>query len=325
MSVRDELLKIFENGRGEYFSGEELAAQLHVSRTAVWKAVRTLEGEGYQFDAVSGRGYSLSKTSDVISRNGIEKYLGKNAGQLDISVYKVVTSTNTVLKELAAEGAAEGKVIVASGQTAGRGRMARRFVSPSGTGLYLSILLRPEINADEALFITTAAAVAVARTVEEVSEKKAGIKWVNDVFMDGRKICGILTEASFDMESGRLEYAICGIGVNIVPPEGGFPEEIKDIAGAVFDKPPSGDVKNRIAAGIIEKFMEYYKCLPEHAFFEEYKRRSVTVGERITVLGRGEPRKATAIAIDKNCRLVVRYEDGCEEALNSGEVSIRKS
>ena len=138
MSIRDELLKIFENGRGEYFSGEELAAQLHVSRTAVWKAVRTLEGEGYQFDAVSGRGYSLSKTSDVISRNGIEKYLGKNAGQLDISVYKVVTSTNTVLKELAAEGAAEGKVIVASGQTAGRGRMARRFVSPSGTGLYLS-------------------------------------------------------------------------------------------------------------------------------------------------------------------------------------------
>ncbi len=325
MSVREEVLKIFENGRGEFYSGEELASRLNVSRTAVWKAVRQLESEGYEFDAVSGRGYSLRMTNDVLSQSGIEKYLGKNADQFDISVYKTVTSTNTVLKEMAASGAAEGRVIVAAGQTAGKGRMSRRFVSPSGTGLYLSILLRPAINADEALFITTAAAVAVARTVEEVSGKSAGIKWVNDVFMDGRKICGILTEASFDMESGRLEYAICGIGVNVTEPEGGFPEEIRDIAGAVFDEPPTGDVKNRIAAGIIEKFMEYYKCLPAHAFFEEYKNRSVTVGERITVLGRGEARKATAIAIDQSCRLVVRYEDGSEEALNSGEVSIRKS
>ncbi len=324
MSVREDILEIFEKERGNYLSGEELAVRLNVSRSAVWKAVKQLEEDGYEFDAVSGRGYSLRVSSDVVSKRGIEKFLGENAAKYDIIVYKTVTSTNTVLKEMAAAGAAEGTVVVASGQTAGKGRMSRRFHSPSGSGLYLSILLRPEMNADEALFITTAAAVAVARTVEEISGRSAGIKWVNDVFMDGRKVCGILTEASFDMESGGLEYAICGIGVNVVPPEGGFPDEIRDIAGAVFFTPPLCEVKNRIAAGIIEKFMAYYGNLASRPFFEEYRKRSVTVGESVTVLGRGEPRKAFALAIDDECRLVVRYEDGREEALSSGEVSVRR-
>ena len=179
------------------------------------------------------------------------------------------------------------------------------------------------MNARETLFITTAAAVAVARTVEELSGRKAGVKWVNDVFIDGRKICGILTEASFDMESGGLEYAVCGIGVNICQPIGGFPDEIKDIAGAVFDDPPGGDVKNRMAAGIIEKLMQYYDSFPEHVFFEEYVKRSIVLGKRITVSGRNEPREALALAIDPNCNLKVRYDDGTEEALHSGEVSIR--
>ena len=120
-----------------------------------------------------------------------------------------------------------------------------------------------------------------------------------------------------------MEYAVCGIGVNICPPEGGFPEEIKDIAGGVFDAPSAGDVKNRIAAGIIEKFMEYYANLPEHSFFEEYVRRSVIVGKEIVVLGKDKPRKATALSINQNCNLTVRYDDGTEETLSSGEVSIK--
>lgn len=324
MSVKEEILRIFENDPESYYSGQQLAARLGVSRSAVWKAVRQLEAEGYVFSAVSGRGYSLSRSSDVISERGIKKHLGESAGAYDIKVYPTVTSTNTLLKEMAANGAPEGTVIIAAEQTAGKGRMSRRFHSPSGTGLYLSILLRPRMKADEALFITTAAAVAVAQTVEEVSGRHAGIKWVNDVFIDGRKICGILTEASFDMESGGLEYAVCGIGVNIVPPEGGFPDEIKDIAGAVFDQAPPCDVKNRIAAGIVERFMGFYHSMPAHTFFEEYVKRSVTVGGTVTVYGRGEPRRAEALAIDRECRLVVRYADGGEEALNSGEVSVRK-
>ena len=325
MGVREDILKIFESGRGEYFSGELLAERLGVSRAAVWKAVKQLQEEGYHFDAVSGKGYSLRLESDVISAEGIRKILGESADRFRISTFKTVTSTNTLLKEMAAEGAAEGTVVIAAEQTAGKGRMSRRFVSPAGTGLYISLLLRPALNARESLFITTAAAVAVARTVEEVSGRRAGIKWVNDVYMDGKKICGILTEASFDMESGGLEYAVCGIGVNIFPPQGGFPEEIRHIAGAIFTEPSQGDVKNRIAAGILRKFMAYYDAFPAHAFFEEYVERSIVTGQRITVLGRGEPREALALAIDGNCNLLVRYDDGREEALHSGEVSIRSN
>lgn len=324
MAVKDEILKIFEQNKGVFYSGEELASVLGVSRNAVWKAVRQLEADGYKFDAISGKGYRLTEDSDVLSEFGIRKYLGSYGDKFNLKIYKTISSTNTVLKEMAAEGAPEGTILIASEQTAGRGRMNRKFYSPTGTGLYMSILLRPRMNAEEALFITTAAAVAAARVIEEISGEKAGIKWVNDIFINEKKVCGILTEASFDMESGRIEYAIPGIGINITPPHGGFPDEIKDVATAVFDgvvSPP--DVKNRIAAGIIKYFTEYYENLPQHVFFDEYVRRSVVVGRDITVIGRGEPRPAKALAIDTNCNLRVRYDDGTEDILSSGEVSIK--
>ena len=305
MTVKEQILEIFERDRGTVYSGGELALRLGVSRNAVWKAVRQLEAEGWQFDAASGRGYCLREDSDVLSVQGITRCLGSAADGLDIRVYRSITSTNTVLKEMAAEGAPEGTVLVAAEQTAGRGRMNRQFYSPSGTGLYLSVLLRPRMKAQEALFLTTAAAVAVARTVEEVAGRETGIKWVSDVFLDGRKSCGI--------------------GVNVTPPEGGFPDAIKDIAGAVFtDAAPPTDAKNRIAAGIVAHFMEYYRDLSRRPFFDEYVRRSVVVGKDVLVLGKDEPRKARALAIDESCNLRVRYEDGSEGLLSSGEVSIRQ-
>ena len=316
MTVREHILEIFESSKGEFLSGGELAARLGVSRNAVWKAVKQLEAEGYVFDSVSGRGYRLHEESDVLSEQGIRQYLGAAGNWPDLRVYKTITSTNTVLKELAAEGAPEFTVLVAAEQTAGRGRMNRPFYSPTATGLYLSILLRPRM--------TTAAAVAVARVVEEVSGRQAGIKWVNDVFVDGKKVCGILTEAAFDMESGALEYAIAGIGVNISDPAGGFPDEIKDIAASVFGtQPPPADARNKIAAGILRYFTEYYKNLPAHTFFADYVSRSVVVGQDIFVLGKGDPRPAKALAIDQNCNLRVRYADGQEKVLSSGEISVR--
>lgn len=324
MAVKYEILKIFEKGKGVFYSGEELASVLGVSRNAVWKAVRQLEADGYKFDAVSGKGYRLSADSDVLSEWGIKKYLGDCADKFNLKIYKTISSTNTVLKEMATDGAPEGTILIASEQTAGRGRMNRKFYSPTGTGLYMSILLRPRLNAEESLFITTAAAVATARAIEEISGQTAGIKWVNDIFLNEKKVCGILTEASFDMESGGLEYAISGIGINITPPSEGFPDEIKDVATAVFDGvTPPQDAKNRIAAGIIKYFTEYYENLPKHAFLNEYVRRSIVVGRDITVIGRGEPRPAKALEIDDNCNLRVRYEDGTEDTLSSGEVSIK--
>ena len=324
MTVKEQILEYFETHRGQYLSGGELAAALGVSRSAVWKAVRQLESEGFRFAKVTGKGYCLCEDSDGLTEQSVRRCLGEAGGGLDIRVLASVTSTNTLLKEMAASGAPEGTVLVACRQTAGRGRMERAFFSPSDTGLYLSLLLRPQIRAQEALFITTAAAVAVAQTVEELAGKPAGIKWVNDVFMNGRKVCGILTEASLDMESGSLEYAVCGIGVNLRPPEGGFPEAIQDVAGAVFPDgklPP--DARSRLAAGILRRLISFYRALPAHPFFEEYVRRSVVVGQDILVLRGGEGLPARALAIDGDAGLHVRYGDGREEVLTSGEVSIR--
>lgn len=324
MSIKESVLEQFEAHREEYLSGEQIAAALGVSRSAVWKAVRSLQTEGYLFDGVSGKGYRLREGGDVLSAQAIRRYLGDAAEGLNLLVRRTVTSTNTLLKEMAAEGAPAFTVLAAEEQTAGRGRMNRSFYSPAATGLYLSILLRPSMKAEDALFITTAAAVAVARAIEKVSGKTAGIKWVNDVFVDGKKVCGILTEGSLSMESGRLECAICGIGVNLCDPPEGFPEDIRHAAGSLFGhEAPPAEVRSRLAAEILREFLAFYAAWETQPFLDEYIRRSVVVGRDVTVLGRGEPRTATVLAIDRRCRLCVRYADGTEEALSSGEISVR--
>jgi len=324
MAVRQKILEAFEAGKGRYISGEELAAGLSVSRAAVWKAVKSLQDEGYAITAAPNRGYCLSSDTDILSAQSISRHLQEKAARFRIDVRRTVGSTNNLLKELARQGAQEGTVVVAKEQTGGRGRMNRSFYSPSDTGIYMSMLLRPKLSAEEALFITTSAAVAVAQAVEALSGREAKIKWVNDVCCDGRKICGILTEASFDIESGNLEYAVLGIGINVTAPPGGFPDDIKDIAAAVFeDDCRVADVKSRLAAEVLKRFWNYYAGLKERAFLDEYRRRSLVTGREILILGSGAARKARALGIDDRCRLKVRFEDGTRELLASGEVAIK--
>ena len=322
MSVKKELLALLEANRGTYLSGEEMGTRLSVSRTAIWKAIKALEAEGYSITAVPSRGYCLSADTDILSEEGISRYLESSTEQFQIRVLKSCTSTMTLLREDAAQGAPEGLVIAAESQTAGRGRLGRSFHSPEGTGVYMAILLRPQLPADQAVLITTAAAAAVSEALEALSGKSAGIKWVNDIFIGGKKVCGILTEAAFDMEGGGLEYAVLGIGVNVVPPQDGFPEELQDIAGAVFDQ-PEGDLRNRIAAEILNRFMPYYRNLLEKDFLESYRSRSVAVGKEVLILRRGEEIPAVALGIDDQCRLMVRYADGREDCLSTGEISLR--
>ena len=321
MAVKDELIRLFEHNRGKYLSGAEIAAELGCTRGAVWKAVKGLQSEGYSIDAVTNRGYCL-EAADVLSAAGIEKYLTADCGA-ELTVYKETDSTNIRLRELAAAGAKEGTVVAAGMQTKGRGRMGRSFFSPSDTGLYLSILLRPEMTAADAVRITTAAAVAVAEAAEEVGGRDVGIKWVNDVYLDGRKICGILTEASFSLESGGVDYAVCGIGINVYEPEGGFPEEIRDIAGAVLDT-PAEDARNRMAGLVISKFMRYYRELAEDTFLDGYRKRLIWRGEKINLIHGNDKVPARLIDVDERCRLLVEHEDGSRESVSSGEISIRR-
>lgn len=234
-------------------------------------------------------------------------------------------STNDDAKALAAHGAAQYTVIQAEYQTGGKGRLGRSFYSPRGTGLYFSILLRPEaLPIEDTLFITTAAAAAVADAVESVCGKVCGIKWVNDLFMEGRKICGILTEAAFRPDLKGLSYAVLGIGVNIAPPEGGFPEDLQHIANTIYDDPAAlpADLRERLLAAILDRFYEYYIQFPKKAFLEPYRSRSILTGKDVTVHRGSSQYPAHVVGIDDRCRLILEH-DGQQTLLDSGEVSIR--
>jgi BirA family biotin operon repressor/biotin-[acetyl-CoA-carboxylase] ligase len=236
-------------------------------------------------------------------------------------MYKSLTSTNDVLKTMAEDGAPEWTVVIAEEQTAGKGRMGRSFYSPGGTGIYLSILLRPKFPAQQALLITTAAAVAVARALEECGSSDVKIKWVNDVFSCGKKVSGILTEGSFDFETGLLNYAVLGIGINVATPEGGFPESISGVAGAAF----SGDdvMRSRIIAKVIDNFNYYYQNIIDKPHLDGYRSRSLLTGRQVTVPAQNGSRQAQVLEVDDDFRLVVRYDDGSVEELSSGEVSVK--
>lgn len=252
----------------------------------------------------------------------IDKYL-KTSG-LHVESYDSVDSTNTILRTRAEDGAPEGTVIIAGSQTAGRGRMGRSFYSPDGTGLYMSLLLRPELPTQESLLITTCAAVAVAESIEHEMDKPAQIKWVNDVFVDGGKVCGILTEAVADPDTGRLRYAVLGIGVNITAPEEGFPEELRGVASALLPFGDSGELRERLAAGILDSFMGYYKNLTDKSFLEAYRSRSMIDGREVWLISRdGSRRSARVLGIDDNFQLMVDSGNNGVEKVIFDEISIK--
>lgn len=322
MGTKEKLLSLLETRKGEYLSGEEIAQQLEVSRTAVWKAVKTLQSAGYEIVAVQNKGYCLSATSDILSEQGIRKFLDPQWSIIP-EVLPTATSTNALLREKANGGAPEGYAVLANAQTNGRGRLGRQFYSPADTGIYLSLLLRPVgYSPDQAIKVTTMAAVAASKAIEEISGKKAKIKWVNDIYMDGRKVCGILTEGAFGLEIGSLEYIVLGVGINAYEPQNGFPEDIVGIAGAVFEK-AIDDGKNRLAAAFLNHFMECYQEENHSCYAQEYRNRSLVIGREVTVISGGMQRGATALDVDGDCRLIVRYKDGSIQALSSAEVSIR--
>ena len=241
-----------------------------------------------------------------------------------IRVLPATGSTNDDLKALAKNGAPAGTVLVTDKQTAGKGRLGRSFFSPE-SGVYLSKLYRPQGKIYDALQYTTAAAVAVCRAVEAVSSRKAEIKWVNDVYVDGRKVCGILTEGSVTGQG--LEWAVVGIGTNITPPEGGFPAEIADRAGALFEsgKAPDG-ISEEYAAALMTELDNCLSSEDENvrrAVMEEYRRRSFIIGREITVVTAAGEYRCKAVGITDDAGLVTELPDGSRRVLHTGEVSIR--
>ena len=322
MTTKEKLLEWLDGNKGVYFSGEEIAKKLSISRAAVWKAVKSLQNEGYAIDAVTNKGYCLSEKTDILSAQGIQKYFHPTIPKMDISVLSSVSSTNAAVREKVNQGAKEGLILLANAQTSGRGRFGRSFFSPEDTGIYMSLLLRPKsYTAEQAVGITTMAAVAVCEAIEAVSTERAEIKWVNDIFVRGKKVCGILTEASFDLENGMVEYSVLGVGINVYPPESGFPHEMETIAGSIFHT-RQNDAKNRLVAEFINHFYAYYTAQDRSEYVARYRARSLVIGKQVKLISANESKQALVLGIDDRCRLLVRDADGKEACYASGEISI---
>lgn len=256
-----------------------------------------------------------------LNENLIQSKLDKNL--FNFIIEKELPSTNTKLKELAEKGAPEYTVLISDFQTNGKGRLGRSFFSPEGTGIYMSILLRPDKTPEASLLLTTCAAVCCAKAIEKHSGKKVEIKWVNDIYTDNRKVCGILTESSVDCVSGKLRYAIVGIGINVFSPSEGFPEDISTKAGYLFDAESGKEnMRSDIIASTLNNFIEFYPKLDKKDFLQEYRNRSLLKNRKIEVLHQDFSEKATAVGIDDEFRLIVKYPDGRKASLSSGDVSL---
>ena len=323
MTTKEKLLALLEDSKGTFFSGEEIARTLQVSRAAVWKAVNALREDGYTVDAATNKGYRLSPDSDILSPQGIRRFLKPEYRDLDLTVLPTAPSTNALVREKANQGRPEGCVIVACEQTDGRGRYGRQFFSPVDSGVYLSLLLRPTAySPQQATCLTAAAAAAMCQAIEAVTGQQPGIKWVNDIFLHGKKVCGILTEAAVGLETGTLNYMVLGAGVNLYPPAEGFPEEIQPIAGSVLER-SCPEAKNRLVGEFLNRFWDFYTHPECRTYLEDYRSRSLAIGQNVTVLSAGRAVSAYAYGIDDDFRLLVRYENGDTEALSYGEIRIQ--
>lgn len=324
-NLKENIISILESNKGLFISGEKLANDLNVSRAAVWKVIKSLKNEGYDILSVSNKGYALSKETDILSSKIIKDNMPKYRDKFNFVIYKTVESTNIVARGMAMNGADSGTVVIAEEQTSGYGRNGKSFFSPYGTGIYMSIILnlKKEKKIFNSSFITTAAAMAVSKSIEEISNENTQIKWVNDVFINGKKVCGILTEGAFSFEDGKLDYAVIGIGINVNFPKNGFPEEINNIAVSINKMQNNKDIRNILIAKILERMYEYY--FNNAAFYDEYKKRSFLIGKKVSLNIDNEEHIVKVLDIDKTFALVAEFQDGKIDRIVSGSINHRVS
>lgn len=318
MKLKEQILDILIKNKGESISGQQLADHFHVSRAAVWKAIRVLKEEGHLITAGQNRGYTLLPNSDVLSIAAIAPLLHSPLHADLLTIVSECSGTNDCVRQLALKSAPSGTCFIADSQTNGKGRQGRIFYSPPG-GLYLSMLFRPTLSIQESTFLTIAAAVAVCRAVKKVCHVSLQIKWVNDLFLNGKKVGGILTEAAADLEGGTLEYAIVGIGLNLYFHQT-IPEEITNIAGAIYEHPPAKSLRCELAAALLNELYELEQA--PLSSLEEYRQLSFLPGKSIQIISGIRPGLAKAIAITDQGHLLVEYPDHTQMVLNSGEVHL---
>ncbi len=324
MSTKTNILSLLENNRGQSISGESIATQLGVSRNAVWKAVNELKKDGYQIKAVTNKGYCLLSDNDILSAEGILPFLSHKELANQIFLYDTLESTNKTGKEMAIERAEHGTVILTDSQTAGRGRYNRAFHSPAEHGIYMSLILRPaQLGFSTPTLVTSFAAVCVCEAIEAITDSKPKIKWVNDVFINEKKICGILTEAVTDFESGSIEWVVVGIGINFSTRSSDFPKELQPIVGSIFPSGNATTTRNHLIAEIINRMVLPNRKMDEKEMMKKYRQRLWMLGKEVMVYQVNESYKATAIDVDDIGQLIIRNESGKVLSLSSGEISVK--
>ena len=316
------ILELLRRQEG-FLSGEDIGRELSITRAAVWKGIKKLREEGYEIEAVTNRGYRLTNPETMYNKRELEQGLKTKTMGQTIYFYEETDTTNNRAREWALEGAPEGTLVVAEKQTAGRGRRGKVWESPLGTGIWMSLVLRPQIMPAEASVLTLLCGLATAEAIEAETGLSAGIKWPNDILINGKKAVGILTE--MDCEMSEVHFVIPGIGINVNTAS--FPPEIAEIATSLYLECGKTVSRRRLVHKVLERLEEHYETFLRTGSFaamlEDYRKHCITLGKEVHVLGR-EPFFAEALDITPEGELLVRWADnGKEEVVFSGEVSIR--
>ena len=320
--MKTEILTLLRES-GDYISGQELCNRFGVSRTAVWKVMKQLKEEGYIIEAVQNKGYRLKENPDVLSLSELKSRIHNEWAGNDIYYYEETGSTNIDAKRLAEEGAAHGAVVVADKQNAGRGRRGRTWQSPAGKDIYFTILLRPDFEPDKAAGLTLVMALSVAQAVEAVCELKAGIKWPNDVVVNGKKICGILTE--MNVETDYIQYVVIGVGINVNLDE--MPEEIEKMATSLLLESGKETARAGLLQEVLKRFEDnygkYLENLDLDKILKEYNDHLVNLDMQVKVLDPKGEYEGIARGINAFGELLVERTDGEIVKVYAGEVSVR--
>ncbi len=322
--MKGKILKLLKERRNEFVSGQKISEELGVSRAAIWKYINIIKEEGYEIEAISRKGYRIISSPDILTFEEIKdhlstQYIGKN-----IIHYDSIGSTNSKAKELAESGEEHGTVIIGEQQTMGRGRLGRNWISPKYKGIWMSIILRPNIVTENISLVTLIGAAAVQKAIMEMGIKTS-IKWPNDIVLNNRKVCGILTEMSGEID--HVNYLVMGIGINANLEHGDIPSDLKNVATSL--KIESGKYINRkhLIANVLNNFEKLYKDFVDYGnateTIEICRKNSLLIGKEVQLTNRGKVTKAKVIDISDSGELVIENQQGNLEYIVSGEISVR--
>ena len=323
--MKEKIIKALKQNTNKHISGEQLSELLGVSRTAVWKWINQLKAEGYVIESQTKLGYRLVKSPETLFSYEIAPFMNTKLIGKYMMYFDTLDSTNNEAKRLAEMGFENGTVLIADEQQAGRGRLGRNWVSPKGKGIWLTIMLKPQIAPKDASKMTIIAALAVLRAIGSICKAAPQIKWPNDIVLNGKKICGILTEMNAEMD--EIHYLIVGIGINANLDEADFDETLLDKATSLKIENNNEVNRKALIANILNEFetlyMDFIKEANIEKFFEEYRKVSATIGKQVKIIDRKGETIGFAENLNIEGQLMVRKEDGTLIEVSSGEVSVR--